>query len=139
MRKTATFKAIAIVVVLLAGCSPIYTNHNFDPNADFASYATFSWMEIPEVQTQNATQESPAVNKRIRDDIDKELADKGLAKLDDGGDLLVIYYLNSKQVSDVMKTSYGSGDLWAQVTLRAMLSPLRMLRPHPPPTRLLPL
>ena len=114
MRIIVKLKAIAIVVVLLAGCSPIYTNHNFDPDADFASYATFSWMEIPAVQTQNAKQESPTVNKRIRDGIDKELADKGLAKLEDGGDLQVIYYLNSTQVTDIMKTSYGAGDLWAQ-------------------------
>ena len=114
MRKTVTLMTMAIVVVWLAGCSPIFINHDFDPNADFASYATFSWMEIPEVQEQNAAQDSPGVNKRIRDDIDKELTDKGLAKLDDDGDLLVIYYLDSKLISDVTNSYYGGVDMYAQ-------------------------
>ena len=114
MRTSVTFRTMAAMVVVLVGCSPIYISHDFDPDANFEGYKTFSWMENPEVEAENNTQSSPFVNKRIRENIDKELAGKGLARQDNGGDLLVIYYLNGKQVTEIMKTSYGRADLWAQ-------------------------
>jgi len=113
MRKSTTLKALATAVALIVGCSPIYTSHDYDPDANFASYTSFSWMENQDVEKANQAKAGPFANDRIHKNIDKELSGKGLARQDDGGDLLVIYYLNGKQVTEVMRTSYGGADMWA--------------------------
>ena len=114
MRKRVSFKAIVTLAVLFLGCSPIYTEHDFDPGADFASYQTFSWIDMSDVLPQNARQADPSFQKRIQDDINKELAEKGLSKQDNDGDLLVIYYLNAQEMTATGGTVYGVSDLYAQ-------------------------
>jgi hypothetical protein len=112
MRSDGALKTISITVILFVGCSPIYTSHDYDRGADFASYTTFSWLEIPEVEAQNETQSNPFLHKRVQDDIDKELAGKGLTKVADAGDLRVIYYVDAQQVTEISARSYGLGDMW---------------------------
>jgi hypothetical protein len=38
MTKNTLFKTIGIAAILLVGCNPIYTSHDYDPDADFKSY-----------------------------------------------------------------------------------------------------
>lgn len=108
--------AMSAVVILCVGCNPVYTDTDFDPDAEFASYHTYSWLKIKEKDPTNAAeskQQSPLVGNRIRQDIDKELAAKGMQRMDEGGNLLVVYYQGAQQMTEVTKNMYSAGDVWA--------------------------
>ena len=109
------FAAIAFVV---AGCNPIYTNHDYDPAVDFTQYKTYSWMEAPQADPQNASearQQSSLIAKRVRSEVGKELADKGFTAVEIDGDVLVVYYLGAKEFTEITGSAYGRGDLYANM------------------------
>jgi hypothetical protein len=105
--------AIGVALVLFTSCNPVYTDIDYDPNAEFLSYHTFSWLEVPSADPKNATQareQSPLMAKRIRQGIHNELDKKGVQYIEEGGSLLVIYYLGSQQMTEITKTMYSAGD-----------------------------
>jgi hypothetical protein len=114
--KTGILFAIITTAILAAGCNPIYTNYDYDKDADFTQYKTFSWMELPETVPQNAAeaeQSNPLIAKHIRNGVNAQLTSKGLKLLEQGGDLLVIYYTDPKQMLLVQQNAYSGMDLWA--------------------------
>ena len=60
---------------------------DFDKEANFAAYKTYSW-------TTGTPAQNPLMDQRITDGIDKRLAAKGLQKVDAGAnpDLVVLYH-----------------------------------------------
>jgi hypothetical protein len=109
-----TTMTIIAAIAVLASCSPIYTDFDWDPDANFASYKTYKWLEIED--TRNATAAgaiSDLEARRVRADVDAELAAKGLSKVDEDPDLLVAFYTGAQRVTEVNKTMYGAGDIWA--------------------------
>ena len=123
--KTCFLIAIAATAMLAIGCNPIYVNHDYDKDADFARYETYSWMKLPETVPQNATQaqqSSPLVAKRIRSGINDQLASKGLKHLEQGGDLLVTYYLDPKRMLQVQQNAYSGMDVWANSRVGGSIS-----------------
>ena len=114
MSRLAMAKSIAFVAILLAGCSPIYTSYEFDSEADFSSYTTYSWMEHPVMETTTAESDKQYVPERVKGNIDKNLADKGLKAIEDGGDLLVVYTLNPKHATEVVGKTWGAADMWSK-------------------------
>jgi len=114
--KTPLLLAAAVFALLAAGCNPIYVNYDYDKDADFTQYQSYSWMELPESTPQDAAQaqkSSPLVVKKLRGYIDAQLAAKRLSKVEQGGDYLVIYYLDPKQMLFVQQTAYSGMDIWA--------------------------
>ncbi len=123
--KTAILIVIVTAAMLAIGCNPIYVNYDYDKDADFEKYQTFSWMELPETVPQNAAdaqKSNPLVAKRIRSDIDDQLVSKGLRLLEQGGDLLVIYYLDPKQMLVVQQNAYSGMDMWANARVGGSIS-----------------
>ena len=105
--KTILGFAFALV---LAGCQPIYTNYDYDKDADFNSFLTYAWLEKDESAPQDAKQaqmQNPLVAQRIQRDIDTQLDKKGLRKVQAQSDLLVTYYLGSKATTEISRTGYG--------------------------------
>jgi hypothetical protein len=114
--KTGIVFAIVTIAMLMVGCNPIYVNYDYDKDADFAKYQTFSWMELPEIVPQNPAQaqkSNPLLAKRIRSGVNDQLVSKGLKHLERGGDFLVIYYLDPKQMLLVQQNAYSGMDMWA--------------------------
>ncbi len=108
--------AIAAVVLFTAGCNPIYTSYDYDKDADFDSYETYTWYVVPDTLPQDAKEaikKSPLTAKRIRSDIDEQLAKKGLQMVDEGGDLLVFYHTGGAQLLVLQRTMYSGMDLYA--------------------------
>lgn len=108
--------ALVAVVIFTAGCNPIYTSYDFDKDADFERYQTYSWYVIPDTIPQDAREAikmNPLTAKRIRRGIDEQLADKGLRLVDEGGDLLVFYHTGGAQLVVLQRTMYSGMDLWA--------------------------
>lgn len=82
--------AILSLLLALAACSTprVYTDYN--PNAQFATYRSYSWRERPE-------KAPPLVQQRIVDAIDAQLRAKGWTLMPDGGDVALAAHVASRQ------------------------------------------
>lgn len=90
---------------LLVACASTPTvNTDFDRNAQFGNYKTYSWAMKPDFG-------SPLAQQRIVDGIDARLRAKGLSPVASGGDLAVAAHVTSQQKTtlDTMYTGTGMG------------------------------
>lgn len=88
-------KTLALVALALhaQACASISVEHQFDPEADYASYHTYDWMPT-DSRRIDLKASDPLVEQRIRDAIDRELGAKGLRKADSSDpDIRVAYLL----------------------------------------------
>ena len=110
------FVALAAAIILAAGCNPIYTSYDYDKDADFDSYETYSWLVVPDTIPPDAAaalKQNPLEAKRIRQYIDGQLVEKGLTPVETGGDLLVFYHTGGAQLMVLQRTMYSGMDLYA--------------------------
>jgi hypothetical protein len=78
-------------------------NTDWDHEANFSNYKTYAWMESKHPAS------SDLVNKRIIDNIDKQMAAKGFTKASDKPDVLVVYNAGVKEQVSVQGYDYGYG------------------------------
>ncbi len=84
--------------------------YNFDDEADFSSYKTFSWVKI-----DGAVVVDDLSDRQIRDAIEREIATKGLQPAAGGdGDLQLGYQVSvdQQQQMNTMGTNWGAGPMW---------------------------
>ena len=74
---------------------------NFDKNADFTKFKTFSW-------TRGAPASNPLINQIIMDSVEQALTAKGLTKVNNGGDLLVSVAVAIEYDIQVAQASRGN-------------------------------
>ncbi len=99
------------LVVLLAGCSSISVNYDFDPGADFTTYKTYAWIRQPTNVSGNAAQaqaQSDLVGKRIMNAVDGAMSVKGFTMTDDP-QLLAVYHTGVQDKVEVTDWGYGYG------------------------------
>jgi hypothetical protein len=78
-------KHLLLLLTLFVFTTPVLAQKikiNFDKNADFSKFKTYSW-------TRGAPPTNPLINQIIIDTVEQSLAAKGLTKVNDGGDLLI--------------------------------------------------
>ncbi|MGC2194017.1 MAG: DUF4136 domain-containing protein, partial [Terriglobales bacterium] len=85
-------------------------NVDFDREANFASFKTYAWAE-------GTPAKNPLMDQRIRDGIDKQLAAKGLQKVDASAspDLVVLYHAavgSETQLTTMNTGGYRWGYRW---------------------------
>jgi hypothetical protein len=102
---------------LLAGCSAYDYKYDFDTEANFAAYKTYAW--IPITINQGATTARAALrsntllDKRIRTNVEAQLAAKGFTKVEENPDVLVVYHTGVQNKVDVTDWGYTySGSYW---------------------------
>jgi hypothetical protein len=99
------------VLVLVAGCSSISTNFDYDPSADFTVYKTYAWISQPtnvSGSAQQAQGQNALIGKRIMNSVDGVLATKGLTMSDDP-QLLAVYHTGVQDKVEVTDYGYGYG------------------------------
>ena len=87
-----------------AGVSVEHASH-----ADFSQYRTFSFVEKPAAE-ETSTQD-PQIAKWLRDAVTRELRDKGLQMLAQGGDLQVRAVLEVREDQRVEVDIFGEGSM----------------------------
>ena len=110
------FLMLGVAAMVAVACTPIYTSHDYDKKVDFTRFKSYSWMEIEHSKARNLSefqQRSQLATKRIQQDIDVQLAAKGLQKLDQNGDLLVVYYTSANEMLEVSQNTYSRAGMWA--------------------------
>jgi len=78
---------------------------DYDHGADFAKYHTYTWG-----QAQVSSEISQLMEQRIVAQIDENLAQRGLKRVETGGDLIVTYQAAVKQ--QLQLTTFGDGGGW---------------------------
>jgi len=109
-------------------------HYNYDRDANFQSYRTYQWVDLQRLQGGPSKADVPAglpnlpvspppmSGSNVPDDqlldqdiqwaIDAQLAEKGLTKVDKGGDLLVGYQAHVREEKSINLSGSGSNGFW---------------------------
>jgi len=108
MRSTKRSIALAAATACgLAACTGIRVDTDYDPNADFASLETYSWMERK--KTGNPRLDNDLLHQRVRRAVDAQLREKGYGRVVSDADFLVVEHFVIEKQTDVNTyvSSYG--------------------------------
>lgn len=111
MKRTISRLGLLGVAILFAvGCSTVSYEVDWDHQADFSRYRTFSWLDQKELETAPKGV-SPLVMQRLQREITANLAASGLAEAPRRqADLLVAVHTASRQ--RVTVHAYGGWGYW---------------------------
>ena len=93
------------LILLLAGCSSVTVNSDYDPAVDFSKYKTFK-LHDGESMPGDALARNPLIQKRVYQSIEKELQAKGFTVAESGDpDFIVVAHGGTKEKTQV--TDWG--------------------------------
>jgi len=109
MKKLSIFLT-AVLLLVAGGAAAQDIRYNFDKESDFSKFKTYKWVNL-----KDAAKVNDLVDKQIIAAVDKELAAKGLSKVDgDNADLFIGYQAavgQEKQFSSY-SSDWGYGGGW---------------------------
>lgn len=104
MRKQMTSIIAALLFLFCAGSVFAQkVNTDWDHDANFSNYKTYAWIESKHPAASDLT------NKRIVENINKQLAAKGFKNATDNPDVFVVYNAGVKEQVSVEGYDYGYG------------------------------
>jgi len=106
-----------LFAVLAAGCSSMEFNHDWDRDANFSSYSTYAWLNVPTNtvggSVKTARTKNTLLDKRIKSAVDREMKAKGLTVDTESPDLLAAYHVGVEDKVNVTDWGYRySYDYW---------------------------
>lgn len=108
--RTKFGSALAGLLVVVS-CSSMKISNDYDRNADFAGFKTYSWVE-----GQTLEGDYPLVHERLVRAIEGQLAMKGLNEADSNPDVFVTYHADENESiridTDHFGYGYGPGWYW---------------------------
>jgi hypothetical protein len=94
----------AFLITLLGSAVGQHIQTDFDHQANFSQYKTYSWQEI---KASNSLWDA-----RIKDAVNAQLASKGWTQVDDGADVAIVA-IKTTQIQRTLQTFYdGFGGGW---------------------------
>ena len=104
--RQVTFLGAFFVMTLSAYGQDVH--YNYDRSANFATYKTYQWVEIP-----GGSVPDQLIHQAIKRAVDEQLAQKGLTKVDNNADLYIGYQfvLNLEKSVSLWDTG-GGGPGW---------------------------
>ena len=105
MRFIQRLSFIPIVIVLVAG---VYAqvHYNYDRSANFGSYKTYQWVNLP---GPGGSVPDQLIDQSIKRAVDEQLAQKGLTRVDKDADLHVAYHAIVREERNINLSAFGSG------------------------------
>ena len=118
VRKTIFF-SIAMFLVLTAASFAQQVKTDYDHNANFGQYKTYSWEKI---QTRD-----PLVVDRIKDAVNGALTAKGWTQVESGGDVSVVAMeiTQNQQTLNTFYDGFGGGRRWVVASMVAAIALLQ--------------
>jgi len=86
MKFTNRLTFLAAILFMIAGAHGQDTHYNYDRSANFASYKTYQWVDIP-----GGAVRDQLIDRDIKRAVDEQLAQKGLTRVEKNADLHVGY------------------------------------------------
>jgi hypothetical protein len=107
----STTAAFGLLVTILAGCSGVRVDHDYDRSADFGSLRSYRW--IAATKTGDPALDNTLLRGRIRNAVDAALSAKGYRKADTGPvDFNVATHVSKQSKVDVESIPVGFGYGW---------------------------
>jgi Domain of unknown function (DUF4136) len=102
----AVFVLMGIILLFASTLSAQQVKTDYDRNANFAQYKTYSWEKV---KTKD-----PLDVDRIKSDVNSTLAAKGWTKVDSGGDVSVVAMeiTHEQQTLNTFYDGFGGGWRW---------------------------
>lgn len=97
-------------ILLLAGCSTIKTDYDYNEDINFSELKTWSWLEHQASNDDSGYKKDGLNDRRIRESIEQELTTAGFTKAQDNSAQVLVNYLTSvekKTDTDTFYTSFG--------------------------------
>ena len=79
---------------------------DFDRGRDFSQFKTYRWVE-------GVPAKNPLVDQQIMSDVEEQLAAKGLRRVEEGGDLSVLYFIATDRDVFVTASRWSTTGDWA--------------------------
>ena len=108
-------KAIVLVLsnVLLAGCAGrMVIEVDQDPAVAFDAYRTYEW--APRLRAIQDVRVTPALRRQIRDDVDRNLTDRGYLRVDSDADFTVSFQVTIEGQTIVQTLDGYVGSIWTE-------------------------
>jgi hypothetical protein len=107
-------RALPLILLVLIAASAFAQDvrYNFDQQADFSKYKTYTWSKLP-----GSMDVDELTLKQLGAAFDAELAKKGLTRVDSGtGDLIIVYQIALKQETQInaYNSGYSAGGYWGR-------------------------
>ncbi len=107
MKKKFLFAAI---MALIAGCSSVSVNQDYDASTDFSPLKTFAWQYAAQPQTGDPRIDNDLNDERIRKAVNATLSGKGFQLVDRAhADFLVAYFIDCHRELRPGSMSVGVG------------------------------
>ena len=81
-------------------------HYNYDRGADFAAYKTYQWVAL-----KGARVDDPFLDQNIKRAVDGQLAQKGMRRVEEGGDLFVAHQTSVKEEKEF--DAWTMGPRWS--------------------------
>lgn len=95
--KTKSAAVVILVMLALVGCSLMEVQYHYEPNAPFASYKNFQWIQGMG-ESEQGQEIDEQLDQQIRSQISQELANKGFNEsLTEKADFLINYQLITQE------------------------------------------
>ncbi len=104
-----------LLALLLAGCSSMEVQVDYDPNTKFAGLETYDWIPEPRERTGDPRiDRNTILEKRIKTAVERELDAKGLRKSSESPDFWLAYHvtLDKKQSVTTLNKHYNYSPAW---------------------------
>jgi hypothetical protein len=108
--KTLKGSILALTVAALGAlgaCSTVTTSADYDKSTDFSKYKSYQWKDVD--PGQNAILE-----KRIKEAVNLALSARGLKRVEDGADLLVVHHARLSKETQINSYNTGWGYGWGR-------------------------
>jgi len=108
-------RSIVMVAALLAGCSNLKVDLDYDPARDFTAYHTYAWLPATPSKESDSQIRNDLVEARIVSAVDTALAQKHLTRAEaNAADVLVTYHIEVENRVDVqtIDTHFGYRPWW---------------------------
>jgi len=108
MWQNIRFWFLAGIIILLAGCSPVSVKYDYDPEADFSGYKTYSWIRQRIHETDAPTGIGSLMVERVQQAVDREMAAKGYERIESPeSDFKLAFHTGVQDKIDVNLYGYG--------------------------------
>jgi len=106
MRLTKYLTLLSALLFLLACTFGQDVHYNYDLSANFGSYKTYEWVDLPGTGSEVPDQ---LIDQAIKRAVDEQLSAKGLTRVDKDGDLQVGYHAVIREETGINLNAFGLG------------------------------
>ena len=97
---------LSIFILFVTGAYAQDVHYNYDRGANFSSYKTYQWVQLP---GPGGAVPDQLIDESIKQSVDEQLAQKGFTKVENGADLQVGYHAVVREEKGINLSAFGMG------------------------------